>query len=115
MSEITKKNASAFKKLKTCTFLKDVRSGSLKAVWDLGHLKQFGKGEVILRAKEEINHIYFLLSGKVIQYNLTHLGKRKILFILGPGALLNDHVFDSHYSSIYCESIENCLVFVIPK
>lgn len=115
MSELIVKNASAYQRLKTCTSLKDVRPGSLKAVWGLGHLKQFGKGEVILRAKEEFNHIYFLLSGKVVQYNLTHLGKRKILFVLGAGSLLNDHVFNSHASSIYCESIEQCMVFAIPK
>ena len=29
-------------------------------------------------------------------YNMTHNGSRKIIFILGKGELLNDHVLNEH-------------------
>ena len=115
MAETVRKTQSMYKQLRCCTALSGIREDSIRKIWDLGKVKRFGKGEVILRAKEDFSYIYFLLSGRVIQYNLTHLGKRKILFVLGPGALLNDHVFDSHASSIYCDAIEKCMVLIIPK
>jgi len=115
MSEIIRKSSSLYEKMNKCTSLKDVSAGTKEQIWTLGLIRRYEKGEAILRAKEEFCNIYFLLSGKVIQYNLTHLGKRKILFVLGEGALLNDHVFDGHAASIFCEPVEKCVVLEIPK
>lgn len=115
MAEIICKKQSIYEKLNQCTALLHVDTTTRRKIWDLGKVRRYNKGEVIFRAKEESGNIYFLLSGKVIQYNLTHLGKRKILFVLGPGALLNDHVFDNHVPTIYCDAIEECLIYTIAK
>ncbi|MDO4313537.1 MAG: Crp/Fnr family transcriptional regulator, partial [Eubacteriales bacterium] len=72
------------------------------------------KGRLLIRAKEPQKYIYIQLKGKSIVYNLTHMGKRKILFIFGPGMLLNDHVFNEHDSAIYCETIEKSRIFTVP-
>ena len=47
-------------------------------------------------------------------YNLTHSGKRKILFVLGEGELLNEHVMNSHTPSMYCETISRSTILAIP-
>ena len=74
----------------------------------------YPKGTVLMRGKEPVSNVYIQLSGKTILYNLTHHGKRKILFILGRDTLLNEHVFNYYVTSLYCETIEKSDIFVIP-
>jgi len=46
-------------------------------------------------------------------YNLTHHGKRKILFIYGKGTLLNENIFNNYNASVYCETLEKSKMLVI--
>lgn len=115
MPELIKKNLYMYDYLKRCSSLSKLDKRTLTQLWIAGSVRRYDKGETILHAKESLPNIYFLLSGKAIQYNLTHLGKRKILFVFGAGNLLNDHVFDNHLSSIYCEALEKSLVFSLSK
>lgn len=95
-------------------FFQDVSEDTLKKLWQRGMVKEFPKGQIIIRAKEDVGNVYIQISGKSIIYNLTHTGKRKIIFILGPGVLLNEHVLNTHAASLYCETIEKSRIFVAP-
>ena len=77
-------------------------------------MQEFPRGSLVIRAKEPLEYIYIQIEGKSIVYNLTHTGKRKILFIFGHGALLNEHVLNEHNSATYCETIEKSRIFIIP-
>lgn len=79
-----------------------------------GKVGSFSKGTMLMRAGEPAAFIYIQLSGKSIVYNLTHNGRRKIMFIFGQGVLLNEHVFNSKPTSVYCETLEKCELFLIP-
>ena len=70
---------------------------------------------MIYRAKEPVKKICFQLQGKSILYNVTHSGSRKIIFVLGQGELLNDHVLNIHESSLFCEAIEKSRILEIPS
>lgn len=83
-------------------------------VWSAGNVHKYPKGIVLIRGKEPVSNVYIQLSGKTIQYNLTQNGRRKILFVFGKNMLLNEHVFNHHLTSIYCETIEKSEVFEIP-
>lgn len=95
-------------------FFQEVRQDTVDKVWHSGRVKEFPKGCFIMRARENIDFICIQLSGKSIIYNMTHHGKRKIIFILGKGALLNEHVLSGHKASLYCETIEKSHIFMIP-
>ena len=81
-----------------------------------GKIQDVSKGTLLMRARESVEFVYFQLTGKSVIYNLTHGGKRKILFIFGQGALLNEHIFNNHTSSIYCEIMEQSkiIAFSVP-
>lgn len=79
-----------------------------------GKVMRFPKGTFLMRAREPVASIYFQLSGKSIVYNLTHAGKRKILFVCGQGVLLNENLLNNRNSSVFCETIESSEIFVIP-
>lgn len=95
-------------------FFSGVAAGTLEQLWNVGKVMDYPKGTVLMRAKEPAGFIYIQLTGKSMMYNLTHLGKRKILFIFGRGIMLNEHVFNDHTTSIYCETIDRSKIFVVP-
>lgn len=95
-------------------FFRDVSSDTVEKLWQTGTIKEVPRGQVLIRAKENVDSVYVQLSGKSIIYNLTHTGKRKIIFIFGDGTLLNEHVLNIHVASMYCETIEKSRIFVIP-
>lgn len=87
---------------------------TVEQLWRKGKTERFSKGCLVMRAREPLKSVYVQLSGKSIIYNLTHTGKRKIIFIFGPGSLLNEHVLDFHDGSVFCETIESSLIFSVP-
>ncbi len=95
-------------------FFQGVRPETVERLWHKGQVKEFSKGSLVIRAKEPMDYVCFQLSGKSMIYNMTHHGKRKIIFILGSGTLLNEHVFQEHLTSLYCETMEKSQIFMIP-
>ena len=70
-------------------------------------------GTILLRAREASGTICFQLTGTSMIYNLTRDGKRKILFLLGRGALLNSSVLDERKTVAYCETLEQSRILQI--
>ena len=91
-----------------------IAPASIEKLLQVGSFLDVPKGTLLVRAKEPVTSILIQLSGKTVVYNLTHAGKRKILFIYGRGALLNEHVCNNHSSFIYCETIEKSRIFSVP-
>lgn len=87
---------------------------TIEKMLQVGNFLDVPKGTMLIRAKESVSSIMFQLSGKSMIYNLTHAGKRKILFIYGTGALLNEHVLNNHPPFVYCETIEKSKIFAVP-
>lgn len=80
--------------------------------WKLGKTVVIQKGKTCIRQREKTTNIYFILSGKVQIYNLTSCGKKKILFVLGPGQIANESLA-SDRSSVFCETLEDCRFYVL--
>lgn len=79
-----------------------------------GNITEVSKGTMLIRAREPVSSVFIQLTGKSVIYNLTHSGRRKILFIFGSGELLNEHISSNQTSSVYCEAFEKSKVFEIP-
>lgn len=79
-----------------------------------GTIMDVHKGELLMRAREAVEFVYIQVTGKSVIYNLTHDGKRKILFIFGGGTLLNEHVLNDHVAATYCEAMEKSKVLLFP-
>lgn len=101
-------------RLSRISFFEGVKTETLDILWQHGRMRQVEEKTILFRAKEQAETIFIQVSGKSVIYNLTHTGKRKILFILGEGALLNDHVVNTHEASLYCETLEKSQVFEVP-
>lgn len=99
--------------MKKLSLFKNVSPDTLDRLMQYGRVKEYPKGIILIRAKEPQKYIYIQIKGKSIVYNLTHTGKRKILFVFGSGMLLNDHVLNEHDSAMYCETIEKSRIFMV--
>ena len=95
-------------------FFNEMGSNTIEKLIKSGKILDVPKGTLLIRARESVDYIYFQLTGKSVIYNLTHDGKRKILFIFGHGALLNEHLFNNYTSSTYCETMEKSKVLAFP-
>ena len=95
-------------------FFEGIDPKTSEALVKCGKIMDVPKGTLLIRARESMDYIYFQLNGKSIIYNLTNDGKRKILFIFGHGALLNEHLFNNHTSSTYCETMEKSKLLAFP-
>lgn len=95
-------------------FLADCRPETKKNFLGHGLVLSCPKGHLCLRAGEDNHSLFFILDGKVSIYNLTKAGGRKILFVLGSGHLANENM-TGEYNSIFCEALEPCLLFKIPR
>lgn len=102
------------KQIQQMELFQKIMPETMDKILQQGKVLTFPKGTFLMRAREPVASIYFQLSGKSVLYNLTHAGKRKILFVCGRGVLLNEHVFNNHTSSIYCETIDQSEILVIP-
>lgn len=93
--------------------LKTIPGEILDEIWKQGTVMKVPKNKTLIRAKEPADYIYYVLSGKVILYNLTRHGRRKIIFVLGKGMLVNDNVTNSAYAGTFCDTIEDSVFFAI--
>lgn len=69
--------------------------------------KKLKKGMHLFRDKDKINNIYIVESGKVTLYKLNEAAQKKIVFILGRGAIVNAVILDNLPASINCEIFED--------
>ena len=101
-------------KLEQIKILDNIALKTKEKLLQKGNFQKVPKGTLLIRPHESVASVFFQLTGKSIIYNITHSGKRKILFILGTGELLNEHVLNNCNSSTYCETIDESTVFSIP-
>jgi cAMP-binding proteins - catabolite gene activator and regulatory subunit of cAMP-dependent protein kinases len=75
----------------------------------------FEKNSHVFRDKEKVDTIYIVLSGKFSLYKLGENSNKKIIYILGPGKILNDVILDNLAASINCEAFEAGELIAIKK
>lgn len=100
--------------LETVPLLRELEESTREYLARQGRIRLCGRGQLIYRAKEPVERVCFQLEGKSMLYNVTHSGNRKIIFILGFGELLNDHVLNEHETSLFCEAVEAGQVLEFP-
>lgn len=91
-------------------------ANTLKKIANASDSKKFKKNDLLFSEKEKLKYIYFLLEGVVSLYkpNKNDNGK-KVLFILGPGEVLNELVLDNEPSPLSCEFLTNGKILKIEK
>lgn len=94
---------------------KEIGIESKKEIIKIARVKQLKKGEVLFRSKDNIEHFYAVLDGKVSMFRLSSEGQKRVFFILGQGDLVNEVVFDDLPVSVDCEAFEKTRILQLRK
>ena len=63
--------------------------------------------------REASTCLYFLVEGVASLYKINSLGEKKVIFVYGPGNLLNEDSLQRLTSAVTCEAREDSLVMVL--
>lgn len=92
-----------------------IKDSSVNELCKIAEVRCYIKDRHIFRDKEFIDDIYIVQNGKVALYKINEYGQKKVIFILGEGAIINDVTLDDLPSSINCEAFENCEIICFKK
>lgn len=99
---------------KVADVFKHTKPKTLEKIETFASLVKVEKGKHLFFDKQEVSHIYVLVSGRASLYKLNALGEKKVIFVYGPGNLLNEVMFQDLPTSINCEMLEDSIVLALP-
>lgn len=95
--------------------LRQASPSSQAEIASFAFIRRYERGQHVFFDQEEVNCFYILLEGIASLYKTNSLGEKKVIFIYGPGSLLNEVTMQELPASINCEIREEALVLVLPK
>ena len=106
---------NSYKKVAELPILQNVLAETVDALEEQGKIQSYKKGSIVYRASQPQNQVFILMEGIAFIYTLTNEGIRKIIFILGPGAILNESIFIPERCGIYCEMLKAGKVYQVEQ
>lgn len=95
--------------------LRQASAASRREIAEFGCMKRFEKGQHIFYEKESTGMLYILLEGLVSIYKLNPLGEKKVIFVYGPGSMLNEALLQETPAAASCEVREDAQVLVLTR
>ena len=100
--------------LEKADFFSAASAGSRDEIAGFAYIRRFGKGAHVFYDREASTCLYFLVEGVASLYKINSLGEKKVIFVYGPGNLLNEDSLQRLTSAVTCEAREDSLVMVLP-
>lgn len=95
--------------------LRQASAASRREIAEFGFMKRFAKGQHIFCDREDVGVLYVLLEGLASLYKINSLGEKKVIFVYGPGNMLNEVMLQELPASVSCEVKEDAQVLVLPR
>lgn len=103
--------------IQACSIYSDIplQKDIFKKMLSIAHIKEYKKGEILLRVGEKYENIGFILTGSMRSYYLDENGKDITKYFHMPNRLIMDESLVDYEKSI-CnyEAMENCSVIIAP-
>lgn len=71
------------------------------------------KNENLFLENNQVDNIYFLLEGNVTLYKENFNGKKKIIYMIGPGNFINEAAIEGLPSSVSCDIFQDSKLLMI--
>lgn len=95
--------------------LRQASPASLAALAPVAFMKRLAKGDYLFRDKEATDSLYFVVEGNLSLHKLNSIGEKKIIFVYGPGKMLNETMSQDFPESINCEALDDAQVVGFPR
>ena len=96
--------------LEKADFFSAASAGSRDEIAGFAYIRRYGKGARVFYDREASTCLYFLVEGVASLYKINSLGEKKVIFVYGPGNLLNEDSLQRLTSAVR----EDSLVMVLP-
>ena len=100
--------------LEKADFFSAASAGSRDEIAGFAYIRRYGKGARVFYDREASTCLYFLVEGVASLYKINSLGEKKVIFVYGPGNLLNEDSLQRLTSAVTCEVREDSLVMALP-
>jgi CRP-like cAMP-binding protein len=94
---------------------KKVNPASITNLLPYARIRRFQKGESFFVEKDEGGALFFLIDGIAALYTLHSNGDKRLVFIYGAGALLNEMILDYKPISINAEALRDSQVLSLNR
>lgn len=95
-------------------FFKDIDKQSYKRLLETAQLTQYKRGEMVYVDGHAMENLFIVLEGQVSIYKLGRQGNKKIIFIHGDNAILNEEILQHVVSSVNAETMTQTTMLEIP-
>ncbi|MEE0931304.1 MAG: Crp/Fnr family transcriptional regulator [Acutalibacteraceae bacterium] len=103
--------------IQACSMYSDIplQKDIFKKMLSIAHIKEYNKGEILLRIGEKYENIGFILAGSMRSYYLDENGKDITKYFHTSNKLIMDESLVEYEKSI-CnyEAMENCSIIIAP-
>ena len=96
--------------IEKCPVLRQAGPGVKRQAAECGILKHYKKNELIFREREEVDRVYFVVSGYVALFRLNCHCDRRIIFICGNGEPLNEIILENPKASSSAQAFSDVTV-----
>lgn len=96
-------------------FFQPLKEETRQTLWENGVLRRCAKRRLLFQAGDVIQTLYFQMTGKSCIYTVTPSGQRKVHYVCGQGALLNQNTLNPSVSAACCEMLEESTIFAVPS
>lgn len=96
--------------VKSMPVLQAANPASLATLIPCAIIKRFKKGRHLFLDGDEARQVYFLVEGAAALYKASNHHEKKVIFIYGPGALLNETILDGKPTSVNCELLSDAQI-----
>ena len=103
------------KQLKDLPLFEGIEDKTLNLIKESIIINKLKKSQTLFAERENIDYIYIVYKGKVTMYKLSEKGRKRVVYILNSGEIINDVNFDENSSSINCEGFEDSEIIGISK
>lgn len=107
--------ALSVEKLKKTELFKEASESAMKEICAQAKIKHLPRGSHLFIDKQHLDSVFIVYSGKFILYKISAAGLKRVIFMLGEGHILNDHLTKDLPSVVNCESFEDSYALVIGK
>lgn len=91
----------------TFPLFQNITPGARAKLIAYGFVKKYPKGSLVFLERDTVNRIFFVAEGFVALSKTNNNHDKKVVFVYGPGVLLNEVILENPVSSISCETLSD--------
>lgn len=90
-------------------------AASMAALVPFAVLRRLKKGEHLFHDRDRVRRFFFIADGIAALYKLNNDSEKKVLFVYGAGAMINEELTDGKPTSVACELLADSWVVCIER